>query len=711
MIDELVKVANAIDGAGISVKDWHPKLKPLPNVSAKAPCVRIWLNADGTVVDIEALQEDHVAQLRKYEPDAGKSLPGFNVCPLYRIVKAKDELKKSQKALAEAMKQSDFDWDKYLTDGEDFWDRTRNILSQLKDRVLPDVISICEKRLQRDETLAKFFEAFGKTDFEQFKKGYEEKAKSKVRDGSLPQSVVCYFVDAAKKNKEDTDSNTPIPKVSIFLDVKEYKDYPLAHEKTIARLNELLWNVDEDKSKSRAEPGNQAKDAYGREADGMDESFAQVKVPVLGGVILRSQVAAVPAQKRYHLCESATFPVGSATRKRIKAALEWISANERQGDTFGTAGDKELLFAFPEKLPPSKVPLASLFGVQSQNGDAACREEKFERLAKTVIDQLKGTGEAAADAELNVFFLRKMDKARTKVVYYRNITVESLGKASKTWIDGFQNLPDLDIRDWSETKNEKGNSFPVPVETQTLFPLKLHKILNTVWVLDKDNKTGTRQSTVKIFEPSVGLRLLLDPSDVSLALYVAERFLNHAQTYFVVLCRTKGRNEISNLPDKDTFPGILGLLLHKLGKTKETYMNESAFLLGRFLRVADEIHRLYCEVVRTKKDGKPDLPPELCGSSFLTSMIESPARTLDQLCMRSAPYVRWARAYHGEEKGGLVHYWMRHWSQIADALHETTWPSRPTPEERAQIFLGYLSSFPKSETTESATEPLEGVQK
>lgn len=709
MIDELVKAANAMDIAGISAPNWHPKFKTLPKVTAKTPCVRVWLTREGRVYDIEPLPSELVLHLRKYEPDAGKSLPGFNVCPLYRIVKTKDELRAASRALADAMKQSTFSWDEYLKDGEDFWGRTRNVLTQLKGRVLPGLKHVCEKNLQSDETLAKFFEALDKVDIEQFKNDYEERIKSRVKDGSLPQSLVCYFVDAAKKNKEDNDSNAPIPKISVFLDIKEYHDFPVAHEKTIARLNDLLMGAESALLSTAADAEDATLDAYGESRIGADDKFAQIAVPVLGGVILRSQVAAIPAQARYHLCESATFPVGIETRKRINAALIWISANDHKGDTFGVVEVEnrqkktkaELLFAFPDKLPPSKVPLASLFGAHSPTIDASAKAEKFEHLAKTVIDQLKGTGKAVAEAELNIFSLRKMDKARTKVVYYRNITVGSLENASKAWHDGFQNIPDLNICDWSEDKNEKGKSFPVPVEEQTIFPLKLHKILNTVWTLDKDNRTGARQSVVRIFEPSVGLNLLLDASNGSLTSYATERFLSHAQTYFVVLCRAKGRNEIAHLPEKDVYPGILGLLLYKLGKTKETYMNESGYQLGRFLRVADEIHRLYCEIVRNKS-----IPPELCGSSLLTSMLESPARTLDQLAMRSAPYVKWAQAFHDHEKAGLVHYWMRQWSLISDALHELKWPSRPTPEERAQVFLGYLSSFQKSEST--ATDSSEG---
>lgn len=52
-------------------------------------------------------------------------------------------------------------------------------------------------------------------------------------------------------------------------------------------------------------------------------------------------------------------------------------------------------------------------------------------------------------------------------------------------------------------------------------------------------------------------------------------------------------------------------------------------------------------------------------------------------------------------KGGLAHYWMRQWSEIADPLLVKGWPSRLEPQERAQVFLGYLSSFPKKENSDT----------
>ena len=696
MIDELVKAAKAIENAGIEIQDWHPKLKALRKVTKKEPCIRIRLSDEGHIHDIEPIPKELATQLRKYEPDNGKSLPGFNVRPLYRIMKTKDEIQQASRGQAgEKLKRAwakDFlNLDPQEQAKNDFWEKTREGLGLSCSRVREQLEKHCNDSLIEGETLQKFFKAVARIDVAEFQKEFDEHLRKKVMDGTLPLTVMCYFVDEEKKKKEDSDSRAPVPKFSIFLDIFDYTNYPVSHKETISRLNDLLCNASSGSAVSGSSTKSIARDAYGLDADALNEKFPGVTLPVLGGVILRSQVKAVPAQSRYDLCEAQTFHVGSESRKRTKGALEWLSSPERNGATYGVAGDQELLFAYPRVLQKDKIPLAKLFGAQKD--DSYQKEDKFQRLAKNVIQQLRGQGEEVSDAQLEIFSLRKMNKAQTKVVYYRNATVDSLEKASAVWHKGCQNIPILDVRDWSEDKTPKtGKQYPIIIEGSTVFPVKLHYHLNAVWKRD-GTRADTNKSKTRIFQPTDGLRLLLDRQNQGLVLHMMERFMQHAQGYFLTLCRCTGKHEISSLPVKTIYPGILGLLLFKLDKDKEDYMKESAFLLGRCLRVTDEIHRLYCEVVRKK-----DLPPELCGSSFLIGMMESPSSTLSQLAMRSSPYIKWARG--GSDKGdknGLVWYWLKQWEPIADQLHTLTWPKRLTPEERAQVFLGYLASFPKSE--------------
>ena len=48
-------------------------------------------------------------------------------------------------------------------------------------------------------------------------------------------------------------------------------------------------------------------------------------------------------------------------------------------------------------------------------------------------------------------------------------------------------------------------------------------------------------------------------------------------------------------------------------------MRKPAFLIGRFLSLADTLHAEYCEVVR---DG--DMPPQLLGNALVPTAIQEP---------------------------------------------------------------------------------------
>lgn len=638
MINELMKLADAVKDVPVD-NVWHSNMQPLPKVSAKSPCIRIWITSEGKIDSLERMSGDLTSRLRKYAPNKFSSLPGFNVAFLGGL------------------------------DGETREKEHKKALSGLKKNFSTahgEIKAYCGAKLSSDETLAKFLDAIEKIDIEEFLADFEEIITTND-----------WGWEASKGQK-----------LSVFLDIKAYNKYPVAHTKTMERLNALISSNQEilDENIRETEIGF---DAYHLKSNGFEELFGDITIPrMLGQIKVRSLNADIPAQARYRLSGSMTFPVGNEARNRARIALEWASALDNEGCTFGIAGEKELLFAYPVEMPQSKTPLARFLGAES---DLALAKEKFRKLAESVIEQLKGQGTPAKNMELEIFALRKMDKARTKVVYYRNISVDALECASRVWDDGCQNIPKLDIHGWTETEKGAGRTkdkkcqAPVLVNPVTVFPIRLHRFLNAVWTRD------LRQSKVRLFVPGDGLSLLLNPDPSGLAGFMLERFLQHAQGYFLDLCVCRGRGEISKVPDKALYPGILGLLLYKLNQRKENYMKETAYLLGRFLRIADEIHRLYCKYVR-----QGQYPAELCGSSLLTAMQESPVMTLAQLCQRAGPYIKWARAYQ-KEGSGLVHYFLNQWGMIADELHAQSLPQRLDTAERAEVFLGYLASFSKNE--------------
>jgi hypothetical protein len=132
-------------------------------------------------------------------------------------------------------------------------------------------------------------------------------------------------------------------------------------------------------------------------------------------------------------------------------------------------------------------------------------------------------------------------------------------------------------------------------------------------------------------------------------------------------------------------PAILGLLLWTVGIGKENYMNNSPYLVGRMLKVADELHAVYCKEVR-----KNNLPPQLLGNALMVAALDSPVQALAQLALRITPYLGWART-NATESAGLSRYVLKEFGLIEIKLRDAVFPDRLNDSARAQLLLGYIS--------------------
>jgi hypothetical protein len=273
-----------------------------------------------------------------------------------------------------------------------------------------------------------------------------------------------------------------------------------------------------------------------------------------------------------------------------------------------------------------------------------------------------------------------MDKARTKVVFHRNYSAQRLADAAKEWQQGCDNIPDVRMKAWGKEKGET-----TWIESQTPFPLQIAECLNRVWKLD-----GTSKSEVKAIPRTAGIELLLDESvalrQVPYLLTVA---IQNGKGLFLSLGNSLHRNEAFKLDGlkkhKQLMPAILGLLLWKLSLRKESYMSNPPYLVGKMLKLADDLHALYCKEVR-----KNNLPPQLLGNALMVAALDSPLQALAQLALRIAPYLGWART-NSTESAGLSRYFLKEFAVLEIKLRDAALPTRLDDAARAQLLLGYIS--------------------
>jgi hypothetical protein len=296
-----------------------------------------------------------------------------------------------------------------------------------------------------------------------------------------------------------------------------------------------------------------------------------------------------------------------------------------------------------------------------------------------------------------------MDKARSKVVYFRNFNTDQIIKSAETWKKGCANIPSVSFRVWvhqntdSETKAKTEKIYPeIPK------PIQIAKIINKVWKMD-----GTSAGELKKVKYHQGIELLLEQNrfEVSMHLIIILVHNTYGLVVFLgnLLHSGKAIREKFPCENYQFLPSLIGLLLYSQNRIKEDYMKDIPYLIGQMLKISDELHAFYCKVVR---DG--NVPPQLVGNSLLVSALETPERTLAQLAQRMSPYIAWAKQYRtknydikGKESWRAAWYlglYERNATIFKDKL-ETLHGVRFGDREKAELFIGYLADFPQKEET------------
>lgn len=675
MLNELCQLADALEKASISPKGWHPQLKLLPQASAKKPCYRISIAENGSIVTIDTLPLDLAPKLRKWEPSNGSSFPGLNIQPLYRL--AGEEQKKHLKAWREGKQTVDARLlESWCTEKTANWDKKHNKkLSKCIREIPKSLYELIGSEPNASMPIMKLINRTDKLYKRVFREEIENYLWSKIKQGEAVRDllpVLIYEGSANKKPEKDRGA------FSAFFDIPDWNEFPVAHFKSIEWINAVLIN-----NSKQAERAPDIFDAYGISFSRGAEKLPSVKLPIIADVKLRAMNSESPCQFRYGSIDAESFPVGPDSRKRAKGALEWLGDESREGETWGRADIKELIFAYPVQIPNVSLKLAACFGAQKSEERT---EARFANAAKSVIDGLKASAKDLNAIELRVFSLKKMDKARTKVVFHRNYTAQRLVDASRQWETGCTNIPDISIRVWSDKKGEWTIAGLRPP-----FPLQVAPCLNRIW-----KQEGTTECEAPLVAPSEGIDLLLDEQPERFVPHLLATLLQNGKNLLLSLGNMSHRGEIVSVKGYDEnkllLAPLLGLLLYKLNIRKENYMIKTPFLVGQMLKLADELHALYCKEVRDN-----NLPPQLIGNTLMTAALESPVQALAQLALRIKPYYGWARTFKGNEKGNLGGYFVGLYGEVAEQLAKQELPLRFNDAERAQLLLGYLAANPKKE--------------
>ena len=507
--------------------------------------------------------------------------------------------------------------------------------------------------------------------------------------------------------------------VVVFFDIAATDIPSIASERTIRIINERLLAT---KDLIQVKGGTRNKKAMSEEVDAFGnkvnpkefaDKLPEVKLPgAIANTKLRSMSGESKCQMRYGHIDAESFPVGNEIRKAAKSALTWISSPEREGSTWAIAGANELVFAYPKSLPPRLPKLARLLdnGRRASSDDAGgeTSEERFKNYAAEALQGLKTLRQGPApNTDIEVFAIKKADKARRKVVFYRNYSLDRLEDAVNDWNMGADNLPPIVFQRWAvHPKSEKPpkGTKPVPAKFHAPLPLSAVEIVYANWSQDGNEKNAPKFRVAPLYDGLPvfdGLELFLgDSLRTGLAQHMLSLLLqntlalaaevgNMAHKRLIVENRRAAAHLETALP-------LLGILLRKLNRTKETYMDTSPFLLGRFLNLMDGLHYIWCRNVKEKDP----LPPQLLGSSLFASFQFNPVQAFGNAGLRMKPYLDWAKTNQTKDVA-LARWYVGEFGRVTSAIKEAGIPKRLSDIDKAEMLLGYLASPEKHHDVEN----------
>jgi hypothetical protein len=415
------------------------------------------------------------------------------------------------------------------------------------------------------------------------------------------------------------------------------------------------------------------------------EKMPSPNLPVLGPTFLMAMNPDTPCQTRYQRIGTDIFPVGKTTAADLNTALVHLTTADREGKNWKrTPGNNRkkfhLLIVYLESSPLLEARIAEMF----------TGSEKSDRLYSAICEEVCKAleGRKSADSDLlHVFTLNKIDPGRVQVELSDAFTANQAIRGSAEWALGARNRPLLPMKD--------EGTVPSPYEVM--------RCLQMQW----ERSGGSYADAPGCRLTEVFDLLITDmPGAGASAHALLEMTMQRTAELLIAIghAARRGTKEAWKSISREAgeYPVIaaclLGITLSKLGQRKENYMHEPAFLIGRFLSLADTLHAEYCKVAR-----KNDMPPQLLGNAMIPTAIQDPNKGLARMLQRIRVYQAWARGKNGT---GLARWSCGEMGKIATEVEGKLPGLRFNDEQQAQLLLGYLARSERKDeekTEEGAT--------
>ncbi len=501
------------------------------------------------------------------------------------------------------------------------------------------------------------------------------------------------------------------PGVFIFFDVSDFYDDEkyqnrVASVHIINYISECLLKQSKIDKSDSDNSNNISSALSGKVNANIVDKFPDPNLNFIGITQLFGVDKNTPCLKRYNQIGTEIFPVDTEEANAIQDSLVWITDENRKGKTWypvpgSNESESDLLIVYLESKPDLKVNKAYLLGGVSKNDFS---DSTYEAIASTAIKALKAEEINKAHDLIRLFAIRKADKMRRQISLQRVYAISDLVKADEVWHNAAKNIPNVTmpffrkeieritakqetISSVIKTFLEDDKSKMINLKPNCPFPGDLVRLTQKQWIRGGTDFTSIAGCSIgdiyDVFFPQENNKQFLIKN-------LMDKTIQCTQTLLIGSGGADHKKEVSGFNLQARFTVLrtvvtFGIYLNKLGITKEIYMKDTFFYVGRFLSLLDTLHFEYCNNVRSGS-----IPPQLLGNAHLQIALDNPVTAIDMLAKRIGVYQAWAKKEQGENVK-LAKWTIGELGKITDLLSEKDIPSSTSSVERAQILLGYLA--------------------
>ncbi len=423
--------------------------------------------------------------------------------------------------------------------------------------------------------------------------------------------------------------------------------------------------------------------------------FPKEKLNIVGSTTLfaKNSTTSGPTVNRYNTSGGAAFSVSEELSQKLAASIAFINLAKFKDKTWSklpstTGASPSLLLAYCRE--DWELPLTLLITGASEIDDF----DDYLDATESMLATIRGK-ELSIDAVVEFSEIIVLDKANRKINFSTTARIDQLIQSVEQWQLACKNLPSFKL--YAQVKkNEKKMCSPWAISPQQVMYLSRQKFI----------RDGTASTSLPSISFSDVMKLFIGKNNQALAKRCLQRIAEQYQPLlnYCTLSRLQSvlqaKAHIKTNPKNNTQAlsavTLMSVFLYKIGRTKESYMNDFAFQLGQLCSAMDELHIGYC-----KSERKGDIPNALIGNQVYGMALQNPVKAMDFLASRRRPYDAWvtrmkAKNTRSEDKAITAAIFAQIWmSKQAKSLNAFLSDSMPKSDTyKAELMLGYLAGRP-----------------